>query len=130
MSKRIALSLMLASLSALASSCKDNGEPDAYGNFEAEEVVVSAEAGGQLEWFTPVEGMRLAANATVGLIDNTDGTRVQQLVAQREGIRSDWRSNTDITCSRCSAASRGAITANAAAYSRARNWPQLDQERD
>ena len=86
MSKRIALSLILA---AVASSCKGNSEPDAYGNFEAEEVVVSAEAGGQLEWFTPIEGMQLAANVTVGLIDSTQtALEVQQMVAQREGIRS------------------------------------------
>ncbi len=85
MSIRIALSFMLATLA----SCKGNGEPDAYGNFEAEEIVVSAEAGGQLEWFTPVEGMLLAADATVGLIDSTQtALEIQQMVAQREGIRS------------------------------------------
>jgi HlyD family secretion protein len=86
MSKRMVLALLLA---AFATACRGDKEPDAYGNFEAEEVVVSAEMGGQLEWFTPVEGMRLAANATVGLIDSTQtALEIQQAVAQREGIRS------------------------------------------
>jgi HlyD family secretion protein len=86
MIKRIALSLLLA---ALTSACNGDEEPDAYGNFEAEEVVVSSEAGGQLEWFTPVEGMRLAANSSVGLIDSTQtALEIRQMVAQREGIRS------------------------------------------
>lgn len=86
MSKRIVPVLLLAGLST---ACSGDKEPDAYGNFEAEEVVVSAEMGGQLEWFTPVEGMRLAANATVGLIDSTQtALEIRQAVAQREGIRS------------------------------------------
>ena len=39
-----------------AVACHGTNEPDAYGNFEATETVVSAETGGSLLWFTPVEG--------------------------------------------------------------------------
>jgi HlyD family secretion protein len=46
-------------------------EPDAYGNFEAEEVVVAAEGAGDLVRFDPDEGDRLAAGETVGQIDTT-----------------------------------------------------------
>ena len=47
---------------------KDN-KSDAYGNFEATEVIVSAQANGQIIQFTPEEGIELAFNETVGLID-------------------------------------------------------------
>ena len=132
MSKRIAFSLMLATL---AWSCKDNGEPDAYGNFEAEEVVVSAEAGGQLEWFTPVEGMRLAANATVGLIDSTQtALEVQQIVAQREGIRSrlgEATQNINVLEVQRAIARRNYERTRRLFSQRAATAPQLDQaERD
>lgn len=44
-------------------------EPDAYGNFEADEVTVSAEVDGRLLRFDVREGERLEAGARVGLID-------------------------------------------------------------
>ncbi len=44
-------------------------EPDAYGNFEATEVVVSSEVSGQLLRFAPQEGQRLSAGAVVGQVD-------------------------------------------------------------
>jgi HlyD family secretion protein len=73
----------LASL-AFALGCKGDPTPDAYGNFEAREVVVSSQASGQLRWFTPVEGARLAAGTVVGIVDTTqlDLERAQS-VAQR-----------------------------------------------
>jgi HlyD family secretion protein len=132
MIKRMALSLMLATL---VSSCKGNSEPDAYGNFEAEEVIVSAEAGGQLEWFTPVEGMRLAANATVGLIDSTQtALEVQQTVAQREGIRSrlgEATQNINVLEVQRGIARRNYERTRRLFSQRAATAPQLDQaERD
>lgn len=132
MRKRIAFSLMLAMLD---SACRGNGEPDAYGNFEAEEVVVSAEASGQLEWFTPVEGMRLAANATVGLIDSTQtALEVQQIVAQREGIRSrlgEATQNINVLEVQRGIARRNYERTRRLFSQRAATAPQLDQaERD
>lgn len=64
--------------------CDGSEEPDAYGNFEATEVVVSAETSGRLLWFTPDEGQRLEAGAPVGLIDTTQlSLERAQVAAQR-----------------------------------------------
>jgi HlyD family secretion protein len=65
-------------------ACHRTKAPDAYGNFEATEVVVSAQTSGQIERFTPVEGMRLERGAEVALIDTTQlALEQQQLAAQR-----------------------------------------------
>ena len=79
-SRRTCTFVALAALCA----CAKKSEPDAYGNFEAREVVVSSQTGGQLRWFTPAEGARIAAGAIVGLVDTTqlDLERAQS-VAQR-----------------------------------------------
>jgi len=69
-------------------ACDRDDEPDAYGNFEATETVVSAETGGALLWFTPVEGQQVAPGTLLGVIDTT---RValdrDQLGAQRTAVR-------------------------------------------
>lgn len=54
----------------LITSC-DNKEnkADAYGNFEATEIIVSAQGNGQLISFSPEEGKILNENEIVGLID-------------------------------------------------------------
>lgn len=65
----------------------ENGA-DAYGNFEATEVTVSAEVGGTLERFTVQDGSRLAAQTNVGLIDTTQlALKRRQLRAQRAAAR-------------------------------------------
>ncbi len=64
--------ILLISLSlALAASCKDNEKSDAYGNFEAVSVTVSAEGTGKLVSFALEEGAKLKAGEPVGLIDTT-----------------------------------------------------------
>ncbi|MGH7483912.1 MAG: hypothetical protein ACRELV_17315, partial [Longimicrobiales bacterium] len=65
----MALALALG-LGLLLASC-DDAEPDAYGNFEATEVVVSAQTAGQLRRFEAVEGERLVQGDVVALIDTT-----------------------------------------------------------
>lgn len=69
---------------ALATACSKKAKPDAYGNFEAIEVTVSAQTSGQLKWFTPVEGAKIGMGVVVGLVDTTqlDLERAQG-VAQR-----------------------------------------------
>lgn len=84
-------SLRLAVSSAIAvgvlAACDKATPADAYGNFEAEEVVVGAESSGQLQRFTAVEGQTLAANTTVALIDTIAiALDRAQLVAQRKGL--------------------------------------------
>jgi HlyD family secretion protein len=72
-----------ALLALAAAGCRKE-KPDAYGNFEAEEVVVSAELGGRLLRFDPSEGERLAAGAEVALLDTaTLALQREEIVAQR-----------------------------------------------
>ncbi len=72
-----------------AGACDGGHAPDAYGNFEATEVVVSAEASGPLLWFTPEEGLRLTAGTLVGVIDTTElALERRQILAQRAAARS------------------------------------------
>ena len=69
------------------SGCGRDAEPDAYGNFEATETVVSAEIGGSLLWFTPVEGQHVAPGPTLGVIDTSDlALDRTQLRAQRTAV--------------------------------------------
>jgi HlyD family secretion protein len=70
-------------------ACNRGSEPDAYGTFEANEVVVSAETTGQLLTFTPVEGVQLARGALVGIVDTAQlSLEKQQLIAQRQATGS------------------------------------------
>jgi len=68
----------------LVAGCRKATPPDAYGNVEATEVVVGAQANGQLESFTPAEGNTIASGETVAVVD-TSGLVLQldQLEAQR-----------------------------------------------
>ena len=68
----------------LGAGCKRGEQPDAYGNFETTEVVVSAETAGQLQWFTPDDGERLDSGALVGVVDTVQlALQRDQMVAQR-----------------------------------------------
>ena len=70
-------------LALAAAGCRKE-KPDAYGNFEASEVVVSAELSGRLLRFDPSEGERLAAGAEVALLDTaTLALQREEIVAQR-----------------------------------------------
>lgn len=53
----------------LAVGCAPEVEPDAFGNVEAVDVVVGAEASGRLLTLNVAEGDRIAASAMVGAID-------------------------------------------------------------
>jgi HlyD family secretion protein len=62
---------------------------DAYGNFEAEDVIVSAEMSGKLLQFTVREGRRLDEGGIVGLIDTVQlSLQLKQLEAQRSAVKS------------------------------------------
>lgn len=77
---------MLAAL-ALA-SCQDNKHlADAYGNFEAPEVIVSAESSGRLLYFAVEEGQQLQAGQLVGMVDTVPlHLRRKQLLASIRAI--------------------------------------------
>jgi HlyD family secretion protein len=82
------LSVVIVGCSTLlAAACHRSDVPDAYGNFEATETVVSAETGGSLLWFTPVEGQQVAPGPTLGVIDTTQlSLDRRQLGAQRTAV--------------------------------------------
>ena len=70
----------------LALACNRNDRSDAYGNFEAIEVIVSSQANGQLIWLNIEEGMDVNLGDTIGLIDTTDlSLKKEQLISQ-EGV--------------------------------------------
>jgi HlyD family secretion protein len=79
-------SLTVLALAAIATTtgCTRAAKPDAYGNVEAIEVVVGAEATGRLVTFDVTEGQKLAPDAVVGAIDSTElALERDQLTAQR-----------------------------------------------
>jgi len=72
-----------------ATSCNRAPQPDAYGNVEASEVIVSSEVGGQLTTFTVEEGQTLASGDRAGTIDPTQlSLQRTQAVAQRDAASS------------------------------------------
>lgn len=76
-------------LSLPAAGCGREPQPDAYGNVEATEVVVSSEVGGQLTTFTVEEGQTLAAGQMTATIDPTSLTlQREQAAAQRDAAAS------------------------------------------
>jgi len=64
-------SLILVSVVVFGSfiSCGKDEKADGYGNFEATEITVSAEANGKIEFLDLEEGVILEKNQNVGLID-------------------------------------------------------------
>lgn len=75
----------LSGLLVLAACNRTENRADAYGNFEAREVIVSAEGNGRLLSFDVVEGRKLAQGAVVGCIDT------MQLSLQKQQLRSRIR---------------------------------------
>jgi HlyD family secretion protein len=69
-------------------SCNVNIETsDAYGNFEATEITISAQATGEIKQFALDEGDFLKTGQTIGWIDTTDlALKKAQLHAQKEAI--------------------------------------------
>jgi HlyD family secretion protein len=64
--------LLVIALVILATGCKTkNREADAYGNFEATEVIISAETGGRILKFDPAEGSELKKGDEIALVDTT-----------------------------------------------------------
>jgi len=65
--------------------CNDKVEKaDAYGNFEATEVIVSAQGNGQILSFSVEEGSQLIAGADVGLIDTISLQLTKKLLEQQK----------------------------------------------
>jgi HlyD family secretion protein len=73
-----------------AAGCSRNDVPDAYGNVEATEVTVSAEAGGRLVSFEVTEGQMLMSGAAVGTIDPSD-LQLQRNQASAQHVATESR---------------------------------------
>ncbi|MCF6171445.1 MAG: efflux RND transporter periplasmic adaptor subunit [Bacteroidales bacterium] len=66
-------------------SCSvDNDKSDAYGNFEATELIVSAQANGELLVFDLEQGDQIKKDQIVGLIDTTDLSLKKKLLIQQK----------------------------------------------
>jgi len=73
---------VIAGLSVI--SCSRNDKSDAYGNFEAIEVIISSESSGKILVLDLQEGQDVDLGDTLGLIDTTDlSLKKAQLVKQR-----------------------------------------------
>lgn len=79
--------ITLLIISSFIACNKENEKADGYGNFEATEVTISAEANGKLMSFSVEEGTVLKPNVKVGLIDTTQlHLNKQQLIATKKTV--------------------------------------------
>ena len=88
--KRIFISIILLFVTFLFTSCSDgNGDFDATGTFESEEIIVSSEAMGKLVKFDVDEGTQLKQSQVVGVIDTTQlHLKKKQLLASVKAVLS------------------------------------------
>ncbi|PLX09734.1 MAG: HlyD family secretion protein [Marinilabiliales bacterium] len=80
----------IISLLVLITSCNNNDDlSDAYGNFEATEIIISSQANGELLTFNLEEGDLLSENQIIGLVDTVDlHLRKKLLIQQIQTIKS------------------------------------------
>lgn len=64
-------SLIIIAAALLSGCTNKTDKADAFGNFEATEVIVSAETNGRIMQFDPVEGNVIGKGATIALVDTT-----------------------------------------------------------
>lgn len=87
--ERIKWSLILLGLMVTV-SCSDENGSDAFGQFEANEVVISSETNGRLLNFDLEEGQRLEEGERVALIDTTQlHLQKEEINASIEAIRTN-----------------------------------------
>ncbi|MBM3403774.1 MAG: HlyD family efflux transporter periplasmic adaptor subunit [Bacteroidetes bacterium] len=78
---------LLIAVALLAACTGRNDRSDAYGNFEAVEVTISAEASGKILALEVTEGQTLDSAQPIGVIDSVDLVlKRQQLVAQQRAV--------------------------------------------
>lgn len=74
-------------LTSLISCNKNNDKADGYGNFEATEVTISAQANGNIEYLKLEEGEVLEPETQVGLVDTAQlYFNKQQLIASKSTV--------------------------------------------
>jgi HlyD family secretion protein len=75
----------------LASCSGGKGDSDAWGTFEATEIIISAEVPGKILHFNIQEGQILKEGVMIGLIDTTDWLlKKEQLLSQKSTIASKY----------------------------------------
>lgn len=82
--------ILAAAITFLITSClKNEKKNDAYGNFEADEIIVSSQANGMLEFLNIEEGQNLSKGKVVGLTDTVQlSLKREQLLIQKKIINS------------------------------------------
>ncbi len=84
--------IILVTILSLSGCNNSNHLSDAYGNFEAKEIIVSAEASGKLLSLKLVEGQTVKENELVGIIDTIQLVlKKEQLLAQKEMINAKYQ---------------------------------------
>ena len=132
---RSGTALLLVLTLALGAACRRGEQPDAYGNFETTEVVVSAETAGQLLWFTPDDGQTLDSGTVVGVVDTLQlALQRDQMVALRGASSSraaEAGTNISVLQAQHEIAERGYDRTQRLHQQQAATTQQLDQaERD
>ena len=90
MKRATTILLTTASLGYLLCSCNDENQSDAFGNFEATEVIISSESTGRLISFEVEEGQKLKPGDMLGYIDTTQlHLKRQQLKASKAAIEAN-----------------------------------------
>lgn len=89
LTKRIPTILFFFGSGLMLSGCGNgNDVPDAYGNFEADEVIVSSEASGKLLQFDITEGTVIDQDKMVGLVDTIiPALQMVELKAQQNKVK-------------------------------------------
>lgn len=81
-------SLWIILIASLLSGCGKNSDlSDAYGNFEADEVMVSSETNGKILFLGALEGRQIDSGHLAAVIDTTDFVlKIKQLQAQKKAV--------------------------------------------
>ncbi|MBU4485349.1 MAG: efflux RND transporter periplasmic adaptor subunit [Candidatus Delongbacteria bacterium] len=82
--------ILVIVLTFLITSCfKNEKKNDAYGNFEADEIIVSSQSNGMLEFLNIEEGQKLSKGIVVGVVDTVQlSLKREQLLIQKRIISS------------------------------------------
>lgn len=87
MKSKIIFTALLVTSTIMFSCSNGNGDFDATGTFESEEIIVSSEASGRIIKLDVEEGMLLKKDQTVGLIDTTQlYLKKKQLLASIKAV--------------------------------------------
>jgi len=86
--------LFITILAISAFACKNNGESsDAYGNFETDDVIVSAETGGKILEFNAEKGQKINEGNVLAVIDTVQmSLQIKQLYSQEDAVKAKRQS--------------------------------------